>query len=90
MDYREIHLCPSESGHEHDVDCWCEPQGYWRTVNTGEEVFIVEHEDNHATETAEGMINTRAAILVIRSQEVDWITRLLDRVHIRLLPPHED
>jgi hypothetical protein len=87
-DYNECHIFGSMSGHIKNVDCWCEPQGYWITGNDGEPLFVVEHTDNHDEVDEQGNIHKRSTILRIREGDPrDWITRRLDRISFHQHPP---
>ncbi len=90
-DYNMCNITPSDSGHVHSVDCWCEPQGYWMRDAAGDPLFVIEHNDLHDENDAEGMIHKRSTVLNMRSHDAsDWVTRILDRVSFRRALPHPD
>ena len=90
LERTELHIYPSESGHESSSDCWCEPNRcYWLEIVTGDApVFIIEHEDNHDKPDKDDLINTYQTIIQFRIKNRDWVSQIL-QVPL-LLPPHQD
>lgn len=68
-DHLEAHLLNDGMGHDHSIDCWCEPKRYWIMSQTGLPIFVVEHDDDNFS---------RAVHLHRRNTDRDWITVLLD------------
>jgi len=73
----QVHIS-AENGHDHTVDCWCEPipLGFFQN-NDGTVVFVIQHENytyKHRDEQlAERDRGEPAAIA--------WIDRILGRIY---------
>ena len=66
---QEAHITLTDNGHEHSIDCWCEPVIiYIAKNNQGIEKLIVEHND----ETLDNRLN----VIINREKMQDWVTRI--------------
>ena len=66
----EQHICDPKAGHEHSINCWCEPSRvYWMKDYLDHEILVVEHNDEAKTPHVE--------VIKARTHTPDWITMVL-------------